>query len=209
MVMSSKFGVAAILLVLFAGLAALVMLGQTQSFDEAGVLALRQGMEPGGGTLMAITAQVTHLGDSITLAILALAAIGYMVARGEKLTAFHCFMTAAGAFLITAGAKAAFGRARPDIVEQFATATSASFPSGHTLRSAVVFSLIAYLLLQTPLKAHKTLILLVAGLLIVVNGVSRVYLGVHWPTDILGAWLIAAAWFLICTAFYERQTGAR
>ena len=200
--MSKIYLLMAALAVAFALLAWLVMAGQTAGVDTALLLGLRGDGEP--GALMAAVAQLTHLGDSITLAIFTLIAVGLLLKSGQRRAALYCLFTAAGGFIITAIGKAAFGRARPDIIEQFAHATSASFPSGHTLRSAVVYSLIAYILLQSKYGGQRFAILVVAGALILMNGDSRVYLGVHWPTDILGSWLLAAIWLMLSHHLYSR-----
>lgn len=194
---------------LFAVLAVLVVTGNTVQFDKAGVLLLRKNSDTsvpiGGVDQIDFIYALTHLGDSVTLAIITLAIVAYLFYRNERIAAAWFLVAAAGSFIITALSKFLFGRDRPDIVEQFAVATSDSFPSGHTLRSAVVYALIAYLLAQTKFCDQKKTMCVLALAVIFVNGVTRVYLGVHWPTDILGAWLIAVFWLLLCKRGYERS----
>jgi undecaprenyl-diphosphatase len=196
------------ILALFAALAVLVVSGNTIWFDEAGVLLLRSNdntdVPIGGIGQIDLVNMLTHLGDSVTLAVITLLIVAYLLYRNERVAALWFLIAASGSFIITALSKYLFGRDRPDIVEQFASATSGSFPSGHTLRSAVVYALIAYLLVQTKFGDHKKIMTLLAMLIIAVNGITRVYLGVHWPTDILGAWLIAGFWLLLCKTGYER-----
>ena len=194
---------------LFAALAVFVASGSTIEFDTAGVLSLRSAQNPdmaiGGQAMVSLVSNLTHLGDSLTLAILSVSVICVLCYYRMHTLAIWFSVAAAGSFIITAASKFLFARARPDIVEQFAHATSGSFPSGHTLRSAVVYTALAYLLMQTRFCSnHKSTISLFALTIIVANGVSRIYLGVHWPTDIVGAWLIAGFWILLCKKGYDK-----
>lgn len=193
----------------FAALAILIKSGHTAVFDEKGVMLLR-GNSPTvivGDFWQSLIANVTHLGDSLFLAIISIVAIAVLIARKEKVAAYWFLASASGSFVITAISKWAFGRERPEVVEQIVSASSASFPSGHTLRSAVVYSLIAYLIV-TRLESKNTNIIVITMIsgIILINGISRVYLGVHWPTDILGAWLIAIFWLFVCKRGYDKAT---
>lgn len=199
-----------IISLLFALLAVLVTSGNTIQFDEAGVLLLRTAEDTsipiGGEARINFVYALTHLGDSKTLAVITVLIVSYLFYAREQVAAKWFLIAAAGSFIITALSKYFFGRDRPDIVEQFATATSGSFPSGHTLRSAVVYALIAYLFTQTRFCDQKRVIIIsvLALSVIAVNGITRVYLGVHWPTDIIGAWLIAVFWLLLCKKGYDK-----
>jgi undecaprenyl-diphosphatase len=192
---------------LFVVLAVLVTAGHTSTLDEAGVLLFRSPADPdipiGGESFSFIIANLTHLGDSIVLAIISVIAAFILYRKKGTHAAVWFSIAASGSFIITAVAKMAFGRERPDIVEPLVTAISGSFPSGHTLRSAVVYTLVAYLLVRYKIKSQKNIIITMALLIILINGISRMYLGVHWPTDILGAWLIAAFWLLLCQCGYK------
>lgn len=203
---SLKFdGKIAVLVTLFALLAVAVMTGQTALIDEAGVKALAgyRVADASPSVFENFVAQATHMGDSITLAIMSVIAVTCIYKSGNRLAAGWFLGAAAGSFIITAIAKAVFGRARPDIVEQLVTASSASFPSGHALRSAVVYALIAYLLSNSLFKNQKLAVYAIAMIVIAANGICRVYLGVHWPTDVVGSWLIAAFWLMLCKTGYE------
>lgn len=192
--------------IIFICLAYLVTQGHTKGFDESGVLLLR-GNSPtviAGDFWQTLVSQLTHLGDSVVLAIISVVTVGVLYWRNQKQAAHWFLIAAAGSFIITAFAKWAFGRDRPEIVEQIVTASSASFPSGHTLRSAVVYSLLAFMFLKMGTKKINYIIFTIASAIILMNGISRVYLGVHWPTDIIAAWLIAGFWLLLCKAGYDR-----
>jgi len=98
-------------------------------------------------------------------------------------------------FLIKLG----FDRPRPDVVPHFMRSLSPSFPSGHSAMSAMVYLLVADVLGRGfPNRSLKIFIFSVAILITVSVGISRVYLGVHWPTDVLGGWVIGVTWVLTC-----------
>lgn len=187
-----------------------VKTGVTVHFDTRGVSIFRKNVDAliplDSNTIIDCWVLLTHFGDSITLAILVLFATAWMWRRKHQLEAKWFFICASGSFIITAVGKAAFGRERPDLIERFVEASSASYPSGHTLRSATVYGLIALISFNAELpKTTKKLFISVCCALILTNGLSRVYLGVHWPTDILGAWLMAAIWVLSCLVAYNSQ----
>lgn len=193
---------------LFAMLALLVSQGLTLTADELGVLTVRGGRQA-EDLLTTIVANLTHLGDSITLAIVAVVTVLILVWKNQRLAASWFLLAASGSFIITAISKWLFSRARPEIVEQFASATSGSFPSGHTLRSAVIYALLAFLVARTRPNSSNKIIYFLAAAVIIMNGISRVYLGVHWPTDVIGAWLIAGFWLLLCKNGYDRSCARR
>lgn len=193
---------------LFAVLALLVTQGHTVTMDEIGVLLVR-GENQAEDFFSKLVGNLTHLGDSITLAIIALVTVGVLIWKKESLAAKWFLFAAAGSFIITAISKWAFGRDRPEIVEQFASASSASFPSGHTLRSAVVYALLAFIVTRTASQRANMIIYGAAAAIIIANGLSRVYLGVHWPTDVIGAWLIAGFWLVLCKNGYDRSCEKR
>jgi undecaprenyl-diphosphatase len=104
-----------------------------------------------------------------------------------------------GGSLLSSGLKIGFERARPDLVPHGATVYTKSFPSGHSFLSAVVYLTLGALLARVqPKRRLKIYLLGLAALLTVAVGLSRVYLGVHWPTDVLAGWTVGATWALLC-----------
>lgn len=114
------------------------------------------------------------------------------------------------AFLLLASTllKQLFARPRPDLVPHAQLVYTSSFPSGHSMMSAVTFLTIGALLAgaQSSLRL-KAYLLGSAALLTLLVGASRVYLGVHWPTDVLAGWTAGAAWALLCWAIAEWLRG--
>lgn len=180
------------------GWAALTFSGVLSGFDQAGVMAFRvdtAGSDPIGPVWIEdAVLGLTHVGDTVTLIILCLITIGGLLFSKQRSAAVYFLVMAGGSFLLSAILKAAFSRARPEIVEHVVHASSASFPSGHTLRSAAVFlSLLVLARLYCKALRGRTF----AGgvvLLFMAIGVSRIYLGVHWPSDIIFGWLVAGFW---------------
>jgi undecaprenyl-diphosphatase len=111
------------------------------------------------------------------------------------------FMLAAtiGGAVLSAALKYHYHRPRPELVPHLSHVYSSSFPSGHSMRSAVVYLTLGSLLAAVmPNPKLKTFILSVAVLLTLFVGVSRVYLGVYYPTDVLAGWLAGLLWSLLC-----------
>jgi undecaprenyl-diphosphatase len=108
-------------------------------------------------------------------------------------------VSVAGGVLIGQTMKWAYARPRPELVPHGAEVFTASFPSGHSMMAAVVYLTVGALLARTQAdRGVKVYILVVAVLLTVLVGASRVYLGVHWPTDVLAGWALGGLWALVC-----------
>ncbi len=175
--------------------------GAFEAFDHSLLLLFREGSDPatlvGPSWLASVVTGITHIGDSIFLIVLSVGVLGYGVYQRKKLEVLTLVGCIGGVFLLTPLLKNLFGRPRPDIVDHLVHASSASFPSGHTLRSAVVY-IALFFILQRLLSVHSlTKYSPIVGILIVAIGSSRVVLGVHWPSDIIGGWLIAGLWLLL------------
>jgi undecaprenyl-diphosphatase len=194
---------AAGLLFAFAKLANAVGRGSTHAFDEWLIVALRTPgdlADPiGPAWLEEMMRDCTGMGSTGVLTVMVLAIAGFLAMTRKGLAALFVLASVAGGVLISQTMKWAYARPRPDLVPHGAEVFTASFPSGHSMMSAVVYLTLGALLARTqPDRAVKAYILAVAVLLTVLVGVSRVYLGVHWPTDVLAGWVLGGLWALVC-----------
>lgn len=139
---------------------------------------------------------ITALGGHTVLVLLVLAAAGVLTLARRRADALWLIGTTAGAMLLNHVLKAAIARARPDLVDHLVVVVSPSFPSGHALMSAAVYLTLA-VLLGSEEGVSATVrrgLLWLAVTLVLLIGLSRVYLGVHWPSDVLGGWALGSLW---------------
>jgi len=177
----------------------LTLTGRLAGFDYRGLLLFRdEHLLPASSDAVAdLVILITHLGDGITLLLLSLPALGWLFCKGHRRLCGIGTMAIGGLFLISPVLKPLFGRARPDLVEHLVQVSSHSYPSGHALRSAGIY-LILILLWSNFAPAGAKPVLLAAGVTVAIAvGLSRIYLGVHWPTDIIAGWIIAASWVVL------------
>ena len=116
-------------------------------------------------------------------------------------TVIQPFVIAAvvGGTLLSTALKMGFERPRPDLVPHGTRIYTASFPSGHAMLSAVTYLTLGALLARVQKRRRvKALLLGLAILITLLVGMSRVYLGVHWPSDVLAGWCVGAAWAALC-----------
>lgn len=188
---------------MFALLADEVMEGGTQAFDRKLLLMMRRpgDLAPIGPPAVSEAARdATALGGLTVLSLLTLITSGFLALEGKRRMALFTFGSVAGGLLVTMILKDAFHRQRPDIVPHADYVATTSFPSGHSMMSAVAYLTLGALLARSQKGKHlKAYVLLVAILLTFLVGLSRVYLGVHWPTDVLAGWGAGAAWALLCS----------
>jgi undecaprenyl-diphosphatase len=186
----------------FALLASEVFEGDTLAFDRWILLLFRSSGNPaitiGPIWLKEAMRDITALGGTIVLTIIVLAASGFLVVSRLRRAAAMVLVSVLSGVLLSNALKAGFARARPDLVPHDAPVYTASFPSGHSMISAVVYLTLGALLCRTQSSpVIKAYILTVAILLTVIVGISRVYLGVHWPTDVIAGWLLGGTWALV------------
>jgi undecaprenyl-diphosphatase len=194
---------AASLLFAFASLANAVTQGSTNAFDEWLIIALRTPgdlADPiGPKWIEEMMRDFTALGSTGVLTLMVLAIAGFLAMTRKGYAALFVLVSVAGGVLISQTMKWAYARPRPDLVPHGAEVFTASFPSGHSMMAAVVYLTLGALLARTQGgRRVKTYVLVVAVLLTVLVGLSRVYLGVHWPTDVLAGWALGGMWALIC-----------
>ncbi len=125
--------------------------------------------------------------------------VGSLFVDEKRAAAWLVLASVAGGTLLSVILKLVFARPRPDAVPHLITVSSASFPSGHAMLSAVVYLTLGALLsrVEGPPRV-KIYVLSIAVLLTLMIDMSRVHLGVHWPTDVLGGWCAGAAWATLC-----------
>jgi undecaprenyl-diphosphatase len=194
---------AASLLFAFFTLANAVTQGSMNTFDEWLIIALRRPgdlADPiGPKWLEEMMRDFTALGSTGVLTLMALVITGFLAMTRKGYAALFVLGSVAGGVLISQATKWAYARPRPDLVPHGTEVFTASFPSGHSMMAAVVYLTLGALLARTQSgRRVKTYVLAVAVLLTVLVGASRVYLGVHWPTDVLAGWALGGMWALIC-----------
>lgn len=183
----------------FGLLAGLVSADATYAFDHAVLTWLRV---PGdlsqpvfSDWLVDPMSDITALGGYTALAMLTFGAALYYIVLKDYLTAGLVIAAIGSSGLLTFLLKLGFDRARPELAEHLTHSTNSSFPSGHALQSSVAYLIIGALLACSQRNPSiRTLIWVGAISLTFLVGLSRVYLGVHWPTDILAGWCLGAAW---------------
>lgn len=185
----------------FAAIADEVREGDTQTFDRRVLLALRRadGSPIGSPALQDAARDVTALGGVVVLGLITTFAAGFLALDGKRHMALFLIGSVLLGSALTDVLKDAFHRPRPDLVPHAAYFSGTSFPSGHSMMSALTYLTLGALLARSqPRAALKAYYLLVATFLTVIVGVSRVYLGVHWPTDVLAGWIGGSVWAWLC-----------
>jgi hypothetical protein len=157
------------------------------------------------GWLTPIAKAISDLGDTTTMAAVAVAACAWFAYRRRWPQFLLTGIATAGAGLIVVVLKAVVGRQRPPVVDRLVTETNQSYPSGHTLGSTVVVGVLtALVIFAVRRRAVKIAVGATAAVFVLLVGLSRLYLGVHWPTDVLAGWALGALWSTVCVAGYLR-----
>jgi undecaprenyl-diphosphatase len=187
----------------FAQLADAVSDGGTRAFDERILLALRTPGNPadpiGPRWFEEMMRDFTAIGGTGVLVLMVLAVAGFLTLTGKGHAALAIIVAVSGGTLLSQTMKWAYARPRPELVPHGAEVYTASFPSGHAMMSAIVYLTLGAMLARTQSgQAVKAYIIGVAIFLTVVVGTSRIYLGVHWPTDVLAGWALGALWASVC-----------
>ena len=196
------FVASAALIAGFVALAGEMQEGETHAFDIAILEALRQPGNPaqliGPGWLQSAATDITALGGVTVLALVSALAIAFLLLRGRWRQAVFTTVATAGGALMGALLKSLFARSRPEVVPHLVEVTSLSFPSGHSLNSAIVYLTLAVMIARSFTdRTSRVFTVSVAVVLVLAIGCTRVLLGVHYPTDVLGGWTLGAAWALM------------
>ena len=187
----------------FAQIADEVVGGDSPWIDRAILVGLRREDDPGvpigPGWMLDAARDMSALGSAPVLILVTLAVIGYLVLERKRHAAWLVVAATLGGMLLGWGLKYAFARERPELVPHLTTYAHPSFPSGHAMNSAVVYLTLAALLVRTQVRRRaKAYVIVVALVVTGLVGVTRVYLGVHYPTDVLAGWTAGAAWAVGC-----------
>ena len=196
--------IGAALILGFGMIAEEVVEGDTQRLDRAVLMALRTAGDPtdliGPPWFEEMARDVTALGSYAFIIFIVLAAAGYLLLIRKAGLAVLVVTAVGGGIIISNLLKSLFDRPRPDI-DHAARVFTASFPSGHATLSAVTFLTLGALLTRVNAdRKVKFYFLAMALFLTLVVGASRVYLGVHYPSDVLAGWCIGSAWAVLCWA---------
>lgn len=199
-------GLTAILLWGFGSVADEVIEGETLAFDTAVTSFFREAGNPndpwGPTWLEEAMRDVTGLGSFTILGFVLLATVLYLAFAGKGRTALFVGFSVVGGTILSTGFKMLFDRPRPD-VEAATRVFTASFPSGHATVSAVVYLTLGLLLAEATTDKRTRVYFIVLGVFLTMAvGISRIYLGVHFPTDVIAGWSLGAAWALACWAGY-------
>jgi undecaprenyl-diphosphatase len=199
----------------FLKLADAVREGETQSFDERILLALRSpddlSRPVGPWWTMNVGRDLTALGGVTDLTLLTVVTVGFLFMARKRSAAVFLLVAIIGGTVLSFLLKDVFERPRPVVVPHLMEEHSSSFPSGHSMMSAVVYLTLGALLDRfVEGRRLKLYCLVVAMLLTMLVGCSRVFLGVHYPTDVLGGWTAGLTWAVLCwlVARYLQKRGA-
>lgn len=192
----------AVLLVIFGLLADEVVEGDTLSFDRSILLLFRVPGNPadpiGPAWVEEAVRDITALGSVAILTLVTTLVVVQLLLLRRRHTAVYMLVAVVGGSIISTVLKLLFDRPRPDL-EGVARVFTASFPSGHATLSAVVYLTIGAILAGDRAAAgQRAFYLIAAASLTLIVGMSRLYLGVHYPTDVLAGWLLGSAWALLC-----------
>ena len=198
----------------FIELAEEVLEGGTQRFDEWAVRAMRTPENPahpiGPAWLEEVARDFTALGGVAVLILTIAVVTGFLFLQRKKRSAWFVLAASVGGLLASLALKQFYQRERPQIVPYLTTVYTHSFPSGHSMLSAAIYLTLGALLARTVRdRATRVYCVLVASLITGLVGISRVYLGVHYPTDVLAGWAAGGSWAVLCwvIAAYLQERG--
>ena len=189
--------------------------GDTRSGDQAILLALRDPNDLsnpiGPDWVETMCRDLTSLGSPTVLTLITIAAVSYLWIDGKRVTALFAALSIIGGAILVSLLKFGFARARPELVSHVVDVNSFSFPSGHATMATVTYLTLAVMLARVEKRRRmKLYVLVVASIIVILCRFTRVYLGVHWPTDVLAGWCIGTAWaagcWLVATWLQRRGT---
>ena len=185
----------------FSEVAEHVRKGTTQPFDDAVMRWIGQHQYP---ALQSVMLEITALGTGTVVAMIVFVAGMFLWLNKHKHSAVLLIVATLGGMVLDTLLKIGFNRPRPQIFTWGTHAASSSFPSGHAMSSIIVYGTVAYLAARLQQNtASRVATMCLAGAIIVAIGASRLYLGVHYPSDVLAGLIIGLAWAGFCMAVLE------
>ena len=189
--------------------------GGTQHFDDWAIRALRHPNDPatpiGPPWLHETGRDLTALGGVTVLALVTFAVAGYLLMARKFHAMWLVLIATFTGLMLSSVLKHSFQRERPDLVPHLSAVYTSSFPSGHSMMSAIVYLTLGSLLARIA-SGYTVKIYFIAVALVLTGlvGVSRVYMGVHYPTDVLAGWTAGLVWAILCwlVARYLQHRGA-
>jgi len=177
--------------------------GEMHQFDEWILRLARRTDDPalmiGPRWLAEAVTDFTALGGTAVLTTVLFCAIGYLALLNRYGAAALVVVASAGGGLLSVGLKQVFARGRPDIVPHLVTVEGLSFPSGHSMAAAVIYLTLGALLARFAARRRLRIYVVAISLgLTFLIGITRVCLGVHYPTDVLAGWAAGLGWALLC-----------
>lgn len=182
------------------------------TFDTSIMLAFREAGDPdnpiGPPWFEAAVRDITSLGSMIVLVMITAATIVYLLMIRDWRDALFVLVSVGGGQILSSALKLGIDRPRPDLVSHLVDVQTLSFPSGHAMLSAITYLTLGSLLSRiVPGIATKIYVLSIAVLLTLLVGISRIYLGVHWPSDVLAGWCAGFVWATLCWVIARRLQG--
>lgn len=205
----TAFGLFASALCFFALIAIAVHNDWLVQLDRSLLLVFRISGDParpiGPNGLASFVRDITALGSFAVLASTVLAIAGFLAIRGYGHRAMALLGYTLGGTALGEAGKYLFARQRPDVVPHLLEVVTLSFPSAHAMQATVVWMTLALLLAGVQSRSRvKSYLIGVAAVVALAVGISRVFLGVHWPTDVLAGWALGTAWVSACWLFDRR-----
>ena len=200
----------------FLALASEVMEGDTTALDTTILRALRKAGDPsrtiGPAWLQGAVLDLTAIGGPTVLWLVVLSVVGFLLLQARYRTAIVVMATAASGDVVNLVLKNVFLRPRPDVVPHLRDVSgTTSFPSGHAMESAIIYLTLGAMLMQlAERRVTKIYCIGLAVFLTLVVGITRVFLGVHYPTDVVAGWMFGFFWASLCWIVakrFERETG--
>lgn len=200
--LTTAFMISLLSLIGFSCMAILISKQKIVSFDSA-VISFIQGLE--SPLLTDIMKFFTFIGSTVSVAVLAMGALFFLyIVLGHRSELILLIAAVLGSNLLFITLKLFFQRARPDL-HRLIEVSGYSFPSGHATNACTLYGILAFLLWRhIPTRLGRTILVIISIIMILTIGISRIYLGVHYPSDIIGGYCISAFWLTVLIWFYQQ-----